>query len=120
MYKPVILLGNGCRNNPALVRYLCGLGVPVLTTWMAADLVAEDSPVFCGRPGTVGQRAANIIVQKADDICIFGARLDGATVGYRLDNLAPNAEIYVYDVDHAELAKLPQRFHKCHWDTKGA
>src|SRR5512146_2326165 len=104
MYKPVILLGNGVRGNPALVRYLCGLDVPVLTTWMAADLVPEDSPVFCGRPGTVGQRAANIIVQKASNLWVFGARLDGATVGYRIDNFAPHANTVVCDVDIAELA----------------
>ena len=61
MYKPVILLGNGARNNPALLEYLGEINVPILTTWMAADLIAEDNPAFCGRPGIYGQRAANIV-----------------------------------------------------------
>ncbi len=105
--KPVILLGNGARVNPALVEYLCGLGVPILTTWMAADLVPEDSPVFCGRPGIYGQRAANIIQQKATQLYCFGARLDEQQVAYRYDNFAPSARKRIYEVDQAELDKLP-------------
>jgi acetolactate synthase-1/2/3 large subunit len=103
--KPVILIGAGCPAS--LAEKLCALGVPVLTTWQAADRVPEDSPVFCGRPGVVGQRAANIIQQNAGTIYIFGARLDMEQVGHRLDNFAPNAIKHVYDVDPRELAKLP-------------
>ncbi len=110
MNKPVILLGNGARGNPALVEYLCGLGVPILTTWMAADLVPEDSPVFCGRPGIYGQRASNIIQQKATQLYCYGARLDEQQVAYRYDNFAPNATKYVWDIDKAELAKFPSNY----------
>jgi acetolactate synthase-1/2/3 large subunit len=113
MNKPVILLGNGVRNNPALVDYLISLGVPILTTWMAADLVPENSPVFCGRPGIYGQRAANIIQQKATELACFGARLDEQQVAYRYDGFAPNAQKQVFDVDQAELDKLPKS-----WWTK--
>jgi acetolactate synthase I/II/III large subunit len=107
MYKPVLLLGNGCRNNPALVEYLCSLGIPVLTTWPACDLVSEDSPVFCGRPGGIGQRAANIIQQKASSLFVFGARLDQQQVYFDYEGFARRANIVVYDIDKAELDKLP-------------
>jgi len=111
MNKPVILLGNGVRNNPALVAYLGSLGVPILTTWMACDLLPENSPVFCGRPGVYGQRAANIIQQKATALHCFGARLDEQQVAYQYDKFAPKAEhLIVYDIDKAELDKLPERF----------
>jgi acetolactate synthase I/II/III large subunit len=106
-YKPVILLGNGARHNPALIDYLCSLNIPVLTTWMAADLIPETHPAYCGRPGTIGQRAANIIQQKADQLICVGARLDNDQVGWRYDNFAPRAIKLVYDVDRAELDKLP-------------
>src|SRR5512139_3724357 len=112
MNKPVILLGNGARQHPGLVERLCAIGAPVITTWMAADLVPEDSPVFCGRPGIYGQRAANIIQQKADSLYCFGARLDEGQVAYRYDNFAPRAEKHVYDADPAELAKLPKSWEK--------
>ena len=107
MNRPCILLGNGARSNPALIDQLCALGIPILTTWMAADLLPEDDPVYCGRPGVYGQRAANIIQQKADRLYIFGARLDDGQVAYRIDRFAPDAVKYMFDVDPAELAKLP-------------
>lgn len=103
--KPVILIGAGCP--PSLAERLCDLGVPVLTTWQGIDLVPEDSPVFCGRPGMIGQRAANIIQQRADAVYIFGARMDGEQVGHRIDNFAPKAQKVIYDIDPDELAKLP-------------
>jgi acetolactate synthase-1/2/3 large subunit len=107
MIKPVILLGNGARRNPALIEYLCNLGVPVLTTWSGIDLVPEDCPTFCGRPGKLGQRAANIIQQKADILVCVGARLDMEQVCYNYDTFAPRACKIVYDVDPGELSKLP-------------
>lgn len=112
MYKPVILIGNGCRRNPELVDYLCALNIPVLTTWMAIDMVAEDNPAFCGRPGVLGQRAANIIQQKADRLYCFGARLDGEQVAYDYERFAPRAEKIVYDIDIEELDKLPSTWKK--------
>jgi acetolactate synthase-1/2/3 large subunit len=108
MNKPVILLGNGIRGNPDLIEYLSGLGIPILTTWMAADLLPEDNPVFCGRPGLFGQRAANIIQQKATHLYCFGARLDEQQVCYQYDNFAPNAYKYIWDIDQTELDKLPK------------
>jgi acetolactate synthase-1/2/3 large subunit len=88
---------------------------------MAADLIPEDSPVFCGRPGIFGQRAANIIQQKATHLYCFGARLDGEQVAYDYDRFAPKAQIIVYDIDRAELGKFPKRYSiSCHdlndWD----
>ncbi|HLE92727.1 MAG TPA: thiamine pyrophosphate-dependent enzyme [Anaerolineales bacterium] len=111
MYKPVIILGNGIRNNPALIEHLCSLNIPICTTWMAADLLPENSPVFIGRPGIFGQRAANIATQKATHLYCFGARLDGEQVAYDYDRFAPNAQIYVYDIDEAEAQKFPKRYH---------
>ena len=110
MNRPVILLGNGIRNNPALIEYLCGLGIPILTTWMAIDLLPENHPSFCGRPGVLGQRAANIIQQKATHLYCLGARLDEQQVAYRYDNFAPKAEKFVWEVDRAEQEKLPEEW----------
>lgn len=105
MNKPVILIGAGCPAS--LADKLSDLGIPCLTTWQGIDRVPEDSPAFCGRPGVIGQRAANIIQQKASVVYIFGARMDGEQVAYRIDNFAPNANKFVFDCDEAELNKLP-------------
>ena len=112
--KPVILIGAGCPQE--LADNLCTLGIPVLVTWQGIDRVSEDSPVFCGRPGLIGMRAANIIQQKATVLYIFGARLDMEQVGYRMDNFAPNATKYVYDIDVQELEKLPADWIKSYCD----
>ncbi len=110
--KPVILIGAGCPRE--LADKLCGLGIPVLTTWSGIDRVPEIAMNFCGRPGVVGQRAANIIQQECDLIICVGARLDMEQVGHRLENFAPKARKIIYDVDQAELDKLPDT-----WDKNG-
>jgi acetolactate synthase-1/2/3 large subunit len=110
--RPVILIGNGIRNNPELIEHLCSLNIPVCTTWMACDLIPEDSNVFIGRPGIFGQRASHIAIQKATHIYCFGARLDGEQVAYAYDRFAPNAAKYIYDIDCTELNKLPDGWYK--------
>ncbi len=118
MLRPVMLLGNGLRCNPELVDRLCQLEVPVLTTWQGADLVAEDSPVFCGRPGVLGQRAANIIQQKSDVMMCVGARLDMEQLGHNLEGFAPRAIKVVVDIDDAELRKFPTSWHTFRIDLR--
>jgi acetolactate synthase-1/2/3 large subunit len=103
--RPVFLIGAGCPQE--LADKLCQLNVPVLTTWQAADLIPEDSPVFCGRPGVIGMRASNIIQQKCNWLMCVGARLDMEQVGHDMDNFAPRATKTVVDVDPAELHKYP-------------
>ena len=105
--RPVFLIGNGLRYAPTIVDMIEKLGVPVLTTWQGCDLIPEDSPVFCGRPGNIGQRAANIILQKSNFLMVSGARLDMETIGHNLADFAPNAEKIVVDCDPAELKKFP-------------
>ncbi len=118
MLRPVMLLGNGLRCNPALVDQLCQLNVPVLTTWQGADLVPEDSPVFCGRPGVLGQRAANIIQQKSDVLMCIGARLDMEQLGHNPEGFAPHAIKVVIDIDDAELRKFPASWHRFRIDLR--
>ncbi|MBT7081957.1 MAG: thiamine pyrophosphate-binding protein, partial [Chloroflexi bacterium] len=112
MNKPLILLGNGARHNPALLAAVKTSGIPILTTWMAMDLIPDDHPSFCGRPGLIGQRAANIIVQKASILYSFGARLDPESIGYRYDNFVPDGVVSVFDCDQSELDKLPNKWDK--------
>ena len=107
--RPVIYAGNGVRTAAAVdaFRALVGQwGIPVLLTWKAADFLADDHPCYIGRPGGMGQRAANFTQQKADWILVLGARLDLPSVAFNHANLAPNAFKIFVDVDPAELAKF--------------
>jgi acetolactate synthase-1/2/3 large subunit len=118
-YRPTLLLGNGIRNNPALIEHLLSLGIPTMTTWMAADFLPECSPVYVGRPGIFGSRAANVCQQKATHLYCFGARLDGEQVAYDYDRFAPNAEKHIYDVDTTEWRKFPKDWKMYLWNLTG-
>ncbi|OQX86761.1 MAG: thiamine pyrophosphate-binding protein [Candidatus Omnitrophica bacterium 4484_70.2] len=107
--RPVILAGNGIRLAKALGDFLTlveRLKIPVLTTWKAIDFFPEDYEFFFGRPGSVGQRAANFIQQNADFVMAVGARLDLPQVGFNYTNFARCAKKIIVDIDPAELKKF--------------
>lgn len=107
--RPVLYAGNGVRaaGREREFRALAdALGVPCLLSWKAADLLAEEHPAYVGRPGGIGQRAANFAQQKADWILVLGARLDLPSVAFNHKGFAPLAQKFFVDVDEAELAKL--------------
>lgn len=107
--RPVLLVGNGVRlagANAALLRAVEVLGIPVLTTWMGADLLWETHPFFFGKPGTVASRGANFTLQNADLLVSIGARLDFAVTGYDQSQCARAAKKIVVDIDQTEIRKL--------------
>lgn len=107
--RPIILVGNGVRLADAVkpFRQLVDLlGIPILTTWKAADFLPESHPLYVGRPGSIGQRAANFAQQTSDAILILGARLDAGQTGYNHENFARHARKVMVDVDPHELAKM--------------
>lgn len=107
--RPVVLVGNGVRHAGAIDRFLSwaeATGVPILTTWKALDFLPDDHPLYVGRPGAVGQRAANFAQQTSDLLICIGARLDNGQTAYNHSNFAPRARKVIVDVDPAELAKL--------------
>jgi len=107
--RPVILLGNGIRSAKALgplERWLRDLHAPVLTTWLALDLVPQGDPLLVGRPGGIAQRGANFALQNCDCLVSVGARLDPIVTGYAHDKFARGARKIIVDIDPAELNKL--------------
>lgn len=110
--RPVILAGNGIRLANALDDFLAlmdKLGIPVLTTWKAADFLPDHHPLFAGRPGAVGQRGANFTQQNADWLLIIGARMDLGQTAYSHENFARAARKIMVDIDPAEINKLNMR-----------
>lgn len=102
--RPVLLIGHGARGE-GIREVLEALGLPVLLTWRAADLLEEEHPLFCGRPGIAGQRGANFVQQSADLLICVGARLDLGQTGYDVSLFAPRATKFVVDVDGNEAWK---------------
>ena len=105
--RPVILAGSGVRIAGALDQFTAlteKLGIPVTTAW-THDLIGSDDPLFCGRPGTIGDRAGNFVVQNSDCLLILGSRLNIRQVSYNWKSFARYAYKIWVDVDPAELVK---------------
>ena len=103
--RPVILLGMGCTGSKDLLPELMSLGIPVLTSWQAIDLVDNYHPAYFGRPGIYGQRAANHILYHSDHVIAIGCRLSIWTVGY--GEFAPHAKLTICDIGFDELKRFP-------------
>jgi acetolactate synthase-1/2/3 large subunit len=107
--RPMLLAGNGIRLARAEKEFLElveVLGVPVESTWLAIDLIADDHPLFVGRPGSLAPRGANFAVQNSDFLLALGARLDRVITGYSPERFARAAHKVMVDIDPFELAKM--------------
>jgi acetolactate synthase-1/2/3 large subunit len=105
--RPVILAGTGVRAAGALEefeRVIHLLGIPVTTAW-THDLIPSDDELFCGRPGTIGERAGNFTVQNSDTLLVLGSRLNIRQVSYNWKAFARDAYKIQVDIDAAELQK---------------
>ena len=106
--RPVMMVGTGIRLAGAvekLERTIAKLRIPVTTAWTAHDLIPTDHELFCGRPGTVGDRPGNFAVQNSDLLIVIGSRLNIRQVSYNWKAFARHAYKVQVDVDEAELSK---------------
>ena len=106
--RPVVYAGTGIRLSGAYREFLQlidELKIPVVTAWNAHDLLPDEHPLFCGRPGTVGTRGGNFVVQNSDLLLVLGCRLNIRLISYNYKDFAPNAYKIIVDVDKAELYK---------------
>uniref|UniRef100_E6PD89 Thiamine pyrophosphate enzyme-like TPP binding region n=1 Tax=mine drainage metagenome TaxID=410659 RepID=E6PD89_9ZZZZ len=106
--RPVLLIGSGVRASgalPVFERVIKKIGIPVTPAWTAIDAIAFDDPLYAGRPGTLGDRAGNFVVQNADVLIAVGCRLALRQVSYNWDCFARGAYKIIVDIDPAELKK---------------
>ena len=69
--RPLLLAGHGVRLSGATDAFrelVESLGVPLVTTWNAMDLLPYEHPLYVGRPGVVALRAPNFAIQNADQV----------------------------------------------------
>lgn len=105
--RPVLLLGTGVLLGKAeklAIKFAEKFNVPVLTAW-AHDIVDSDHPLFMGRPGTIGTRPGNFIIQQSDLVIVVGSRLNIRQTSYNYSKFAPKAFKVQVDIDAAELSK---------------
>ncbi|MDE5818716.1 MAG: thiamine pyrophosphate-binding protein [Lachnospiraceae bacterium] len=106
--RPVIFAGTGIRLGNAYREFIeCieALQIPVVTAWNAHDLLCDGHPLYCGRPGTVGTRGGNFVVQNCDLLLVLGSRLNIRLISYNYQNFAKDAYKIIVDIDEKELHK---------------
>lgn len=106
--RPVFHAGYGIRLSGAydVFRTVAEkLNIPVVTYWNAVDLIEDDSSLYCGRAGNMGDRPGNWAIQNADLILAVGTRISIRQVGYNWKTWARAAEVIMVDIDQAELKK---------------
>lgn len=106
--RPVILAGTGIRLGGAhaeFIELVKRLDIPVVTAWNAHDAIWNDHPLYCGRPGTIGDRGGNFVVQNSDLLISLGCRLNIRQISYSYKEFAKNAYKIIVDIDKSELQK---------------
>jgi acetolactate synthase-1/2/3 large subunit len=106
--RPVLVIGNGvhlARAEEECRRLVDALGIPVVSSWTAADIVPSDHPLYIGRFGIFGDRAANFAVQNAGILIVLGSRLSIPQTGHNVPTFARGAKIVMVDADEAETLK---------------
>ena len=106
--RPIVLAGNGVRLSGACVEieeFIKNKNIPMINTFLSADLVHSDHPLNVGRVGIKGNRAANFAMQNSDLLIVIGCRLSVPTTGYKYELFAREAKIVVIDIDIKEHRK---------------
>ena len=118
--RPVWLLGAGVSRTTATQcrQMLEKVELPLITTWHGADRISARAHNYFGRMETWGQRAANLIINQADLVVVFGARLGLQETGFNWQEFATKAKIIHIEIDQAELSKgHPRVDHPVHGDA---
>ena len=106
--RPAMIVGSGVRLAGAerlLLEVAEALNLPVLTSISGIDLIPSDHPLFFGRPGILGERPANFIMQNSDLFLVLGTRMGIRICGYAYATVARAAVKAMVDIDPNELEK---------------
>lgn len=106
--RPAIIAGGGIRASNSFdefLKFVNSTSIPVLTAWGAHDLLEDKHNNYCGRPGTVGDRPGNFIIQNCDFLLILGSRLNIRQIGYNYKEFSTKSYKVMVDVDENELDK---------------
>ena len=106
--RPVIMAGSGIRLASAhdeFIQLVDKLNVPVCTPWNSHDNIWNDHPMFFGRPGNMGERVGNFVIQNSDLLISIGSRLSIRQVSYNWANFSRESYKIMVDIDPWELKK---------------
>ncbi len=111
--RPVVLIGGGVVSADAkgkIRRLVAKLQVPVLATWRAKDVFADEHNLYFGAPGIPTTRYSNYVLQNSDLLIIIGTRLNPTLTAYDEPHFAFQAKKIIIDIDENEINKLDMIF----------
>jgi acetolactate synthase-1/2/3 large subunit len=79
--------------------------IPYVSSWGAMTYLDRSRDLYFGSLGVYGARSANWLVQAANNLIVFGSRLDNRQRTGNPRGFAPFAKITVFDIDLEELTK---------------
>jgi acetolactate synthase I/II/III large subunit len=106
--RPVVFAGGGVRlsgRHDAFLKLIDKLGIPTVTGWNAHDVLFDAHPTYVGRPGSLGDRGGNFVVQNSDCLLVLGSRLNIRQVSYNWKSFAREAFKIWVEIDETELKK---------------
>ena len=106
--RPIIIAGNGIRLGGAVDAFQSFVEksmIPVVVSYLGADLLPSNHPHYVGRVGIKGERAGNFAMQNADLVISIGCHLSVALTGFEYELFAREAYLSVIDIDPNEHLK---------------
>ncbi len=106
--RPLVVIGAGSSlvgTSKEIEDWCNKHDLPYVSTWGSMPSLNRSCPNYFGSIGVYGSRAANWMVQSADQILVFGSRLDNRQRTGNPNGFAPFAKITVLDIDREELNK---------------
>jgi acetolactate synthase-1/2/3 large subunit len=104
--RPLILIGGGIRSarvERELRALVASLGVPVVASLMAIDVLPWEDPLRVGFIGTYGNRWSNIALSESDCLLVLGSRLDVRQTGADTGTFKGSRPIFHVDCEAGEI-----------------
>jgi acetolactate synthase I/II/III large subunit len=106
--RNVVVIGAGAALSgvaPKIQDWCERNRIPYVSSWGSMTYLDRSKDLYYGSLGVYGARSANWLVQAADNLIVFGSRLDNRQRTGNPRGFAPFAKITVFDIDLEELKK---------------
>lgn len=106
--RPLVLAGYGITLSNSIsefTSFIENYNIPVVSTYMGADILGYEHPLYIGTIGIKGSRAGNFAIQNCDLLIILGSSLNCSHTGYDEKLFSPNSYKIMVDVDCNEFKK---------------
>jgi len=117
--RPLILAGGGIRTAraaEAFRRFVAAMGVPVVHSLMAVDILPSEDALRVGMIGAYANRWANTALGECDFLLVLGSRLDSRQTGNDAVGFKGTRTIYHVDCDEGELNNRIKGCHTLHME----